>query len=81
MYKAFESKIIVEKKNNKRFFLCAEDCKYIAVNEVGVPYCKFWLKPIPQKSNKLMPIDDCLISTLFPEYDVYEAERKSVNEM
>ena len=81
MYKQFESKIIVGINDNKRFFSCAEDCKHIGINEAGVTYCKYWFHAIAKKSNRLIPLDNCVMSTLFPDYNIYDAERKAENEM
>lgn len=75
MYKQFESKIIVGINDNKRFFSCADDCKHIGVNEMGVTYCKYWFHAIDKRSNRLIPLDDCVMSTLFPDYNIYDAER------
>lgn len=77
MYKQFESKIIVGINDNKRFFSCAEDCKHIGVSEAGVTYCKYWFHAINKRSNRLIPLDDCVMSTLFPDYNTYYAEREA----
>lgn len=81
MYKQFESKIIVGINDNKRFFSCADDCKHIGVSETGVTYCKYWSHTILKKSNRLIPLDDCVMSTLFPDYNIYDTKREEKNEM
>lgn len=75
MYKQFESKIIVGINDNKRFFSCAEDCKHIGISEAGVTYCKYWLHHINKRFNRLIPLDNCIVSTLFLDYNTYDAER------